>query len=62
MEFKEYTDGKRTIKATVTMYEMLYRNAGFKPLETNSGSDKRRSNRNDKRENPTNSSVESTDE
>lgn len=32
LEFKEYTDGKRTIRATVKMYESLYRNNGYKPV------------------------------
>lgn len=48
MDFKEYTNGERTIKATVTMYEMLYRNVGFKPVKENGNSDKGRSRRNDK--------------
>lgn len=32
LEFKEYTDGKRTIKATVKMYEAIYRNNGYRPV------------------------------
>ena len=62
MEFKEYTDGKRTIKATVTMYEMLYRNAGFKLVETNNNSDKRRSNRHNNAENSSDDNGKSADE
>ena len=31
LEFKEYTDGKKTIRATVKAYETIYRNQGFKP-------------------------------
>lgn len=32
LEFKEYTNGKRTIRATVKMYEAIYRNDGYKPV------------------------------
>ena len=45
LEFKEYTDGTRTIKATVKAYEVLYRNLGFKPLEANNDNDKGKGNR-----------------
>ena len=56
MEFKEYTDGKRIIKATVNAYEALYRQQGFKPF------DKGRSNRRNKAESPTVSAGTSTDD
>lgn len=69
MEFKLYSDGKRTIKATVRMYDMLYRNCGFKPVESNAddavlntNSDKGRSNRNNRAKNPADSSSQPTDE
>ena len=62
LEFREYTNGTRIIKATVTMYEMLYRNLGFKPLEANNDNDKGKGNRSNKAKNSTDSPGETTDE
>ena len=60
LDFKEYTNGTRTIKATVKMYEMLYRNFGYKPVGKNI--DEGKSNRSNKAKNSADSSGETTDE
>lgn len=33
MEFNTYSNGKKTIRATSVMYEMLYKAEGFKPVK-----------------------------
>ena len=60
LEFKEYTDGTQTIKATVKMYETLYRNLGYKPVGENI--DMGKGNRSNKGKNSTDSPRETTDE
>ena len=44
MEFKEYTNGRRTIKATQTMFELLYKDLGFKPVKAGAKNDRSRGN------------------
>lgn len=60
MEFKTYTDGKRTIRATATMYEILYKNQGFTPIKAGGNNDKGRGNRKDKAETTVDTSRESS--
>ena len=62
MELKNYTDGKKIIRATPTMYDMLYKTQGFKPVKAGGNIDKSRSNRVDKPENSTDSTAKATDE
>ena len=59
MDFKTYTDGKRTIRATAVAYENLYKNQGFTPIKAGGNNDKGRGNRKDKAETPTDTAGES---